>query len=181
LSRDGGPDVPKDRAIATLADVSLYVMRPEFGAPSQLEKIDMLDLADVVAINEFERRGAQDALRDVARQVARNREQFGVPWQDMPVFGTCAARFDDDGVTALYHHLKQRLGRHGLPSFPGALAVVEGRTSTGLGAVPQPRPGALPRRKSRRPSPGPRRVPASRRAAPTRRVRCAVRGLGRRG
>ncbi|MGC9667624.1 fused isobutyryl-CoA mutase/GTPase IcmF [Planosporangium sp. 12N6] len=124
-----------DAAIVPFADVSLYVMTPEFGAPSQLEKIDMLDLADVVAINKFERRGAEDALRDVARQLVRNREQFGTPWQQMPVFGTSAARFDDDGVTALYHQLKHLLGQHGLPAFTGVLPTVAGRTSTGLRSV----------------------------------------------
>ncbi|NJC71294.1 methylmalonyl-CoA mutase family protein [Planosporangium thailandense] len=121
-----------DAAIVPFVDVSLYVMTPEFGAPSQLEKIDMLDLADVVAINKFERRGAQDALRDVARQLVRNREAFGTPWQDMPVFGTSAARFDDDGVTALYQHLKQLLG---LSGFAGVLPTVATRTSTGLSSV----------------------------------------------
>ncbi|HLT11734.1 MAG TPA: fused isobutyryl-CoA mutase/GTPase IcmF, partial [Micromonosporaceae bacterium] len=124
-----------DAAIVPYVDVSLYVMTPEYGAPSQLEKIDMLDLADVVAINKYERRGAEDALRDVARQLVRNREQFGTPWQEMPVFGTSAARFNDDGVTALYHHLKQLLTQHGLAPFPGALPMVSGRTSTGLRSV----------------------------------------------
>ncbi|MCX4471665.1 methylmalonyl-CoA mutase family protein [Micromonospora sp. NBC_01655] len=124
-----------DAAIVPHVDVSLYVMTPEFGAPSQLEKIDMLDLADVVAINKFERRGAEDALRDVARQMVRNRERFGTPWSDMPVFGTSAARFDDDGVTALYHHLKHLLGQHGFPSLAGALPAVRGRVSTGLRSV----------------------------------------------
>jgi methylmalonyl-CoA mutase len=124
-----------DAAIVPYADVSLYVMTPEYGASSQLEKIDMLDLADVVAINKFERRGAEDALRDVARQLVRNREQFGTPWQEMPVFGTSAARFDDDGVTALYHHLKQLLGQYGLAQFDGVLPTVSGRTSTGLRSI----------------------------------------------
>src|SRR5690606_12585067 len=124
-----------DAAIVPYVDVSLYVMTPEYGAPSQLEKIDMLDLADVVAINKYDRRGAEDALRDVARQLVRNREQFGTPWQEMPVFGTSAARFNDDGVTALYHHLKQLLTQHGLAPFPGALPMVSGRTSTGLRSV----------------------------------------------
>ena len=91
----------RDSAVTTLADVSIYVMTPEYGAPSQLEKIDMLDLADLVVINKFERRGAEDALRDVRRQVARNREAFG-QLDDLPVFGTVAARFNDDGVTAVY-------------------------------------------------------------------------------
>jgi methylmalonyl-CoA mutase len=124
-----------DAAIVPFADVSMYVMTPEFGAPSQLEKIDMLDLADVVAINKFERRGAEDALRDVARQMVRNRGQFGTPWQDMPVFGTSAARFDDDGVTALYHHVKELLEPHGLAQFAGVLPKVPGRTSTELRSV----------------------------------------------
>src|SRR6202044_128974 len=95
-----------DAGVTDLADVSLYVMTPEFGAASQLEKIDMLDFADVVAVNKFERRGADDARRDVARQLVRNREAFGASWEDMPVFGTSAARFMDDGVSGLYQHLK---------------------------------------------------------------------------
>ena len=77
-----------DAAITSFADVNLYVMTPEFGAASQLEKIDMLDFADVVAINKFERRGAMDALRDVGRQMVRNREAFGKKPEDMPVFGS---------------------------------------------------------------------------------------------
>jgi methylmalonyl-CoA mutase len=121
-----------DAAIAPLVDVSLYVMTPEFGAASQLEKIDMLDFADVVAINKFERRGAQDARRDVARQLVRNREAFGARWEDMPVFGTSAARFDDDGVTALYQHLRDLLAGRGLPVGAGRLPTVASRTSSGL-------------------------------------------------
>src|SRR5690606_41652527 len=77
-----------DAAIVPFVDIPMYVMTPEFGAASQLEKIDMLDFADVVAINKFERRGAKDALRDVARQLIRNREAFGKRPEDMPVFGT---------------------------------------------------------------------------------------------
>jgi methylmalonyl-CoA mutase len=124
-----------DASIVPFVDVSMYVMTPDFGAASQLEKIDMLDLADVVCINKFERRGAEDALRDVARQVVRNREAFGAGWQEMPVFGTSAARFDDDGVTALYHHVKGLLREHGLPAGSGVLATVDTRTSTGLTSV----------------------------------------------
>ncbi|RLV56162.1 methylmalonyl-CoA mutase [Aeromicrobium phragmitis] len=99
-----------DAGILPYVDHSLYVMTPEFGAASQLEKIDMLDFADVVAINKFERRGAKDALRDVGRQLVRNREAFGAKPEDMPVFGTSAATFNDDGVTALYQHLRDLLG-----------------------------------------------------------------------
>jgi isobutyryl-CoA mutase len=98
-----------DAGIVPFVDRSLYVMTPEFGSASQLEKIDMLDAADVVAINKFERRGAEDARRDVGRQLVRNREEFGASWEDMPVFGTSAARFNDLGVTALYHHLRDLL------------------------------------------------------------------------
>ena len=124
-----------DAAIVPFCDVSLYVMTPEYGAASQLEKIDMLDAADAVAVNKFERRGAEDARRDVARQMLRNREAFGAPWESMPVFGTSAARFDDDGVTALYHHLRGLLVDKGLPAGAGVLTAVEGKASTALAGV----------------------------------------------
>jgi methylmalonyl-CoA mutase len=94
-----------DAAIVPLVDVPMYVMTPEFGAASQLEKIDMLDFAEFVAINKFDRKGASDALRDVAKQVQRNKEAWTTPPEQMPVFGTMAARFNDDGVTALYQAL----------------------------------------------------------------------------
>ncbi|HXJ09698.1 MAG TPA: cobalamin-dependent protein, partial [Burkholderiales bacterium] len=84
-----------DAAIVPLADATLYVMTPEFGAASQLEKIDMLDFADFVAINKFDRRGAEDALRDVRKQLQRNKQTFGVAPEALPVFGTIAARFND--------------------------------------------------------------------------------------
>ncbi|HYZ56270.1 MAG TPA: methylmalonyl-CoA mutase family protein, partial [Streptosporangiaceae bacterium] len=127
-----------DAAVVPLADVSLYVMTPEFGAASQLEKIDMLDFADVVAINKFERRGAADALRDVSRQLIRNREAFGARPEDMPVFGTSAATFNDNGVTALYQHLAKLLAEHGLPLADGVLPVASGRTSTDAASVIPP-------------------------------------------
>ncbi len=114
-----------DAAVVPYVDTSLYVMTPEFGAASQLEKIDMLDFADVVAINKFERRGAEDAMRDVGRQLVRNREAFGQRPEDMPVFGTSAATFNDDGVTALYQHLAGLLGEHGLHLEEGALPRVD--------------------------------------------------------
>jgi methylmalonyl-CoA mutase len=127
-----------DAAIVPFADTSLYVMTPEFGAASQLEKIDMLDFADVVAINKFERRGARDALRDVGRQLVRNREAFGKKPEDMPVFGTSAATFNDDGVTALYQHLRDALGTQGLAVTEGTLAPVEVRHSSGIRQVVPP-------------------------------------------
>ncbi|PKW26328.1 fused isobutyryl-CoA mutase/GTPase IcmF [Phycicoccus duodecadis] len=127
-----------DAAITSYADVNLYVMTPEFGAASQLEKIDMLDLADVVAINKFERRGALDALRDVGRQMVRNREAFGKRPEDMPVFGTSAATFNDDGVTALYQELRGRLAAEGLPVGEPSLPAVDVRHSTVLRQVVPP-------------------------------------------
>ena len=127
-----------DAAIVPFVDTSLYVMTPEYGAASQLEKIDMLDFADAVAINKFERRGAEDARRDVARQLVRNREAFGQSWEDMPVFGTSAARFDDDGVTALFQHLEGLLAAQGLSLSDGVLPRVEGMVSSGLTTVVPP-------------------------------------------
>ena len=133
-----------DAAVVPLADVALYVMTPEFGAASQLEKIDMLDFADVVAINKFERRGAADALRDVSRQLIRNRSAFGARPQDMPVFGTSAATFNDNGVTALYQHLAGLLAARGLPLAEGVLPAAAGRTSTDAASViPPARTGYL--------------------------------------
>ncbi|MBK6322053.1 MAG: methylmalonyl-CoA mutase family protein [Burkholderiales bacterium] len=120
-----------DAAIVPLVDVPLYVMTPEFGAASQLEKIDMLDFAEFVAINKFDRKGANDALRDVSKQVQRNREAFSTPPDKMPVFGTMAARFNDDGVTALYQALLPRLQELGLPvKGTGLLPVVNVRFSS---------------------------------------------------
>jgi len=124
-----------DAAIVPFVDVPLYVMTPEFGAASQLEKIDMLDFAEAVVINKFERRGAEDALRDVRRQVARNRELFGVDLDELPVFGTIASRFNDDGVSALYHHVRERLAALGLPVSPGLLPTPGTKSSTAHHAV----------------------------------------------
>src|SRR4051812_32122479 len=115
-----------DAGIVPFVDMSLYVMTPEFGAASQLEKIDMLDFADAVAINKFDRRGAADALRDVRRQVARERS-------DVPVFGTIAARFNDDGVTALYQHVRGLLGLR-----VGTLPPVDTTVSTGSTVIVPP-------------------------------------------
>ncbi len=94
-----------DSSITNLVDVSIYVMTSEFGAASQLEKIDMLDFADLVVINKFEKRGGEDAVRDVRKQVQRNLKAFDRDPAEMPVFGTIASKFNDDGVTALYHAL----------------------------------------------------------------------------
>ncbi len=91
-----------DTEIIDHSDVSLYVMTPEFGAATQLEKIDMLDFADAIAINKFDKRGALDALRDVRKQVQRNRNAWDVAVDDMPVFGCIASQFNDPGVNQLY-------------------------------------------------------------------------------
>ena len=119
-----------DAGIVPFCDVSMYVMTPEFGAASQLEKIDMLDFANVIAINKFDRKGAADALRDVSKQVQRNRESFSESPDKMPVFGTMAARFNDDGVTALYQEITRLLGDTSPIKSGGGLAVVNTRHST---------------------------------------------------
>ncbi|MDP1781735.1 MAG: methylmalonyl-CoA mutase family protein [Hydrogenophaga sp.] len=119
-----------DAAIVPHVDLPMYVMTPEFGAASQLEKIDMLDFAAFVAINKFDRKGSLDALRDVSKQVQRNQEAWSTPPDQMPVYGTMAARFNDDGVTALYQGLKARLMELGLPLKEGRLPIVKVRHST---------------------------------------------------
>jgi methylmalonyl-CoA mutase len=127
-----------DAAIVPHVDVSLYVMTPEFGAASQLEKIDMLDFADFVAINKFDRKGAQDALRDVRKQYQRNREQWKTPPDEMPVYGTIASRFNDDGVTALYQAIAARLKAKGLALKDGALPATSVRSSSALNTIVPP-------------------------------------------
>ena len=124
-----------DAAIVPYVDQSLYVMTPEFGAASQLEKIDMLDFADFVAINKFDRKGAKDALRDVAKQYQRNRELFSQRPDQMPVFGTMASRFNDDGVTALYQSIMKRFAERGMELKPGRLPEVQVRASSESRAI----------------------------------------------
>jgi methylmalonyl-CoA mutase len=124
-----------DAAIVPHVDIPVYVMTPEFGAASQLEKIDMLDFAEFVAINKFDRKGAADALRDVAKQVQRNREAWTKRPEEMPVFGTMAARFNDDGITALYQAIKPRLAALGVRLSAGNLPVTPVRHSTNQAPV----------------------------------------------
>jgi methylmalonyl-CoA mutase len=127
-----------DAAIVPHVDVSMYVMTPEFGAASQLEKIDMLDFADFIAINKFDRKGSQDALRDVAKQYQRNREMWSKRPEEMPVYGTQASRFNDDGVTALYQGLLPKLAQFGLQAKPGKLPVQDVRYSSGKHVIVPP-------------------------------------------
>ena len=98
-----------DTEIIEHSDVSLYVMTPEFGAATQLEKIDMLDFADLVAINKFDKRGSLDALRDVKKQYMRNNNLWDVHQDDLPVFGTIASQFNDPGMNTLYKAIMDKL------------------------------------------------------------------------
>jgi methylmalonyl-CoA mutase len=94
-----------DANIAEVCDVAMYVMTSEFGAPTQLEKIDMIDYADIIAINKFERRGSEDALRDVKKQWKRSRNLFDLKDEDVPVYGTIASQFNDPGTNVLFVNL----------------------------------------------------------------------------
>ena len=116
-----------DAGIVPYVDASMYVMTPEFGAQSQLEKIDMLDFADLVIINKFDRKGSADALRDVSKQVQRNREAWDKKPEQMPVYGSIASRFGDDGVTAAYHGLLAALREHGLRQWKSVLDFIDRR------------------------------------------------------
>ncbi|MDP4599873.1 MAG: methylmalonyl-CoA mutase family protein, partial [Polaribacter sp.] len=98
-----------DTEIIEHSDTSLYVMTPEFGAATQLEKIDMLDFADLVAINKFDKRGALDALRDVKKQYMRNHNLWETPMDDLPIFGTIASQFNDPGMNSLYKAVMDKL------------------------------------------------------------------------
>ncbi|MBV1914702.1 MAG: methylmalonyl-CoA mutase family protein [Pseudomonadales bacterium] len=109
-----------DAGIVPYVNVSLYVMTPEFGAASQLEKIDMLDFADLIAINKFDRKGSEDAYRDVGKQYQRNHEIFSVGLSDLPLYGTIASKFNDNGITALYQGLLACFKQKQLNSWQGS-------------------------------------------------------------
>ncbi len=112
-----------DTQIVDASDVAVYVMTPEYGAATQLEKIDMLDFADVIAVNKSDRRGADDALRDVRKQVRRNRQAFDVDDVELPVIATIASRFNDDGTQRLYEWIMRIVADR----FPDALGTVRHR------------------------------------------------------
>ncbi len=111
--------------VVGICDVSLYVMTCEFGAPTQLEKIDMLDFADIVAINKFERKGAEDALRNVRKQYRRNRNLFEVADEALPVFGTIASQFNDPGTNVLYLSLLEVINRKKSSEWHSSLRITE--------------------------------------------------------
>jgi methylmalonyl-CoA mutase len=129
-----------DSQIVELADSAMYVMTPEFGAPSQLEKIDMLELADMIVVNKCDRRGALDALRDVRKQWRRNHAAFDVPDAQVPVFGCVASSFDDAGVSRVYAALRARW-REKL----GLAAAISGEAARALSAplIPEARTNYL--------------------------------------
>ena len=138
-----------DTEVIDLVDVSLYVMTHDFGAPTQLEKIGMLDAADFVALNKFEKRGSRDALRDIRKQVQRNRAAFGQRPEAMPVYPTMASWFNDPGVTRLYLALLNALNEHHgfgrtsriyqketVPEVdPGTLAIIPPKRQRYLGEI----------------------------------------------
>jgi isobutyryl-CoA mutase len=116
--------------IFDLVDVSVYVMTSDYGAASQLEKIDMLDYADIVAVNKFDKEGSDDALRDVRKQVQRNRKEFASSLDEMPVFGTIASKFNDDGVAAMYYFLLKKISQKIKVSFISEIPDFKTKAST---------------------------------------------------
>ena len=114
-----------DAGVVGVCDVSLYVMTCEFGAPTQLEKIDMLDFADLVALNKFERKGAEDALRNVRKQYRRNRNLFEILDRELPVYGTIASQFNDPGTNVLYRAMLDRINEKKGAGWQSCLQITE--------------------------------------------------------
>jgi methylmalonyl-CoA mutase len=114
-----------DTQITDYCDASLYVMTPEYGAATQLEKIDMLDFADIVCINKFDKRGAMDALRDVKKQYQRNHKLFTKDADTMPVYGTIASQFNDPGTNTMYHALMEMMERKTGPGLKSSFVPAE--------------------------------------------------------
>ena len=119
-----------DSLITDMVDLSIYVMTSEFGAASQLEKIDMLDYADLVVVNKFEKRGGEDAVHDVRKQVQRNRKAWEMPLDEMSVYGTIASKFNDDGVTAFYHAVLDTISEKTGVKLESGLPRPESKIST---------------------------------------------------
>ncbi len=119
-----------DSRIVDMVNMSVYVMTAEFGAPSQLEKIDMLDYADIVVVNKYEKKGSEDALRDVRKQVQRNRKDWETDPKDMPVYGTIASKFNDDGVTAFYHGVLDLIAQKKNIKYKSGISKADGKISS---------------------------------------------------
>ena len=124
-----------DIGIVELVDISLYVMTSEFGAATQLEKVGMLDFADMVAINKFDRKGSEDALHDVQKQLQRNREAFSMALSEMPVYGTIAAHMNDPGMNSLYLQLRSLLMNKGLRTPPQQLLASDSNNTAPPSAI----------------------------------------------
>ena len=124
-----------DSRITDLADISIYVMTSDYGAPSQLEKIDMLDYADIIVVNKFEKKGSDDAIRDIRKQVQRNRKGWETSPEQFPVYGTIASKFNDDGVTALYHGIIDQLNARAGTSLSSTLERPEAKVSSSKAIV----------------------------------------------
>ncbi len=121
-----------DSDITGLSDAALYVMTPEFGAPSQLEKIDMLDFADLIAINKSDKKGSQDALRDVKKQYVRNHQLFEMAENELPVYNTIASQFNDPGTNELFNRLVALLKAKDLIHWPVPPEVERSAVKTGI-------------------------------------------------
>ncbi|MCM3627577.1 methylmalonyl-CoA mutase family protein [Paenibacillus glycanilyticus] len=132
-----------DAAIVELCDIAMYVMTSEYGAASQLEKIDMIDYADIIVINKFERQGSEDALRDVRKQYRRSRRQDSVSNEQVPVFGTMASQFNDPGVTMLFQHVMRSVEEKIGGSWPVRREESGSRATTRNMIIPQERTGYL--------------------------------------